>query len=258
MIKKIYFLLFSLLILSSASLFALTGRDIMEEVSDVNTAESTHSLVNLKLIDKNNAVSMRIIEMFVQKNNRNESRSLIIFHSPASVKNTRFLSIENKGRDNDQWIYLPALKRVRRIAASEGDKSFMGTDLTYNDMGARNVDADTHTLKGEKVLDERPCYLVQSVPKVLGAGQYSRRISWIDKERMIPLKMEMYDKEGKLIKIMRMENIKKIQGIWTPLITSMENVQTRHKTVITITKLVYNEKLPNGIFTTRFLQTGRL
>ncbi len=258
MIKKIYFLLFSLLILSSASLFALTGRDIMEKVSDVNTAESTHSLVNLKLIDKNNAVSMRIIEMFVQKNSKNESRSLIIFHSPASVKNTRFLSIENKGRANDQWIYLPALKRVRRIAASEGNKSFMGTDLTYNDMGARNVDADTHTLKGEKVLDGRPCYLVQSVPKDLGAGQYSRRISWIDKERMIPLKMEMYDKEGKLIKIMRMVNIKKIQGIWTPLITSMENVQTRHKTVITITKLVYNEKLPNGIFTTRFLQTGRL
>ena len=258
MIKKTFILLFSLIILSSTSLFALTGRDIMEKVSDVNTAESTHSLVNLKLIDKNNAVSMRIIEMFVQKNSKNESRSLIIFHSPASVKNTRFLSIENKGRANDQWIYLPALKRVRRIAASEGNKSFMGTDLTYNDMGARNVDNDTHTQTGEKIFDGRPCYLVQSVPKDLNDSQYSRRISWIDKERMIPLKMEMYDKEGKLIKIMRMENIKKIQGIWTPLITSMENVQTRHKTVITITKLVYNEKLPNGIFTTRFLQTGRL
>ncbi len=258
MIKKICITLFGMMFLTAASLFALSGRDIMKKVSNANNAQSTHSLVTLKLIDKNGGISSRVIEMFAKKNSRDESRSLIIFHSPASVKNTRFLSLENKGRDNDQWIYLPALKRVRRIAASEGDKPFMGTDLTYNDMGARNIDDDIHTLTGEKTLGGRKCYVVTSVPKTPGTSQYSKRISWIDTERMIPLRMELYDTEGKLIKIMLMKNIKKIQGEWTPMTTSMENVQTHHKTVITMTKLLYNETLPDGIFTTRFLQTGRL
>jgi len=258
MIKKISALIFSLLFLLALPLFALTGRDIMQKVKDTNNANSTHSLIKLQLIDKNNSVSSRIIEMFETKNSKGESLSLIIFHSPASVKNTRFLSIENKGRDNDQWIYLPALKRVRRIAASEGNKPFMGTDLTYNDMGSRNIDDDIYTLTGEKNFNGRNCYIVESVPKNTGKSQYSKRISWIDKERTILLKMQMYDKEGKFIKAMLMENIKTIQGHWTPLKTSMENVQTHHKTIITITKLMYDEKLPSGIFTTRFLQTGRL
>ncbi len=196
--------------------------------------------------------------MFGKKNSKNESMSLVIFHSPASVKNTRFLSLENKGRGSDQWIYLPALKKVRRIAASEGNKSFMGTDLTYDDMGARDIDDDTHTLAGEQKVAGRKCYVVESVPKDISSSQYSKRISYVDKERMIPVKMELFDKEGKLLKVMLMENIKNVQGHWTPLKTSMENVQEKHKTIITITKIVYDEKLPDGIFTTRFLQTGRL
>ena len=73
-----------------------------------------------------------------------------------------------------------------------------------------------------------------------------------------PLKMELYDNKGKLIKIMFMENIKNIQGHWTPLKTSMKNTQTNHKTIIEMTKIIYDEKIPAGIFTTRFLQAGRL
>lgn len=258
MIKKTFLILISAFLLSAASLSALTGKEIMQEASDSNEADSTHSLVDLKLIDKSNSMSTRIIEMFGKKNSKDESLSLIIFHSPASVKNTRFLSLENKGRGSDQWIYLPALKKVRRIAAGEGNKSFMGTDLTYDDMGSRNIEDDTHKLAGENKVNGRACYVVESIPRNGTKSQYSKRISFVDKERMIPLKMELFDKEGKLLKIMVMGDIKNIQGHWTPLSTSMENVQEKHKTIITITKIVYDEKLPDGIFTTRFLQSGRL
>ena len=258
MIKRKLPLLLGLFLVSVISLSALTGRDIIQKTADVNDAASTHSLVDLQLVDKTGKISSRVIEMFATKNTKDEALSLIIFHSPASVKNTRFLSIENKGRDNDQWIYLPALKKVRRIAAGEGNKSFMGTDLTYDDMGARNIDDDTHTLKGEKTINGRNCYVIESIPRKNEGNQYSRRISYVDKERMIPLKMELFDKEGKLAKVMLMESIKKVQGHWTPFKTTMENVQTRHKTIINMSKLVYDEKLPGGIFTTRFLKAGRL
>lgn len=250
--------IFILMIMISVSLFAKTGKDIVREATDQNEADSTHSLINLKLVEKNGSTGERIIEMFGKKNSKDESMALIIFHSPASVKNTRFLSLENEGRSSDQWIYLPALKRVRRISASEGGKSFMGTDLTYDDMGTRDIDADTHTLKGEEKIDGRICYIVESIPKDPEDSQYSRRVSWIDKDRMIPLKTELYDKDGKLLKILTTGNIKNIQGHWTPMKTTMKNVQTGHYTVIEVKKMVYNEKLPDGIFTSRFLQTGRL
>ncbi len=258
MIRKKLLTGFGLVLLLSASLFAETGRDIMQTVSDKNSTQSAHSLVTLRLIDKRGSVSTRIIEMFSKKNAKDETLSLIIFHTPASVKNTRFLSRENKGRKNDQWIYLPALKRVRRIAASEGNKSFMGTDLTYDDMGTRDVDKDIHTLTGDGKINGNNCYVIESRAKKEESSQYSKRISWIDKNKMIPLKVDFYDKSGKLIKELTTKNIKKIQGHWTPLETTMKNVQTGHSTVIIITKIVYNTKLPDGIFTTRFLRTGRL
>ena len=182
-------LLLGLLLVSTMSLSALTGREIIQKTEDTNNVSSTHSLVNLQIVDKTDKASSRVIEMFTTKNTKDETLSLIVFHSPASVKNTRFLSIENKGRDNDQWIYLPALKKVRRIAASEGNKSFMGTDLTYNDMGSRDIDNDTYTLKGEKTVNGRACYVVESVPKTSDGNQYSRRVSYVDKERFIPLKI---------------------------------------------------------------------
>ncbi len=247
-----------ILFIQAAAVSALTGRDVMQQAEDKNSSSSVHSLVDLKLIDRAGSTSTRILEMFTMKNKDGETRSLIIFHSPASVKNTRFLSLENRNRADDQWIYLPALKKVRRIAAGEGNKSFMGTDFTYDDMGTRNIDEDNHTLTGEEELNGRICYVVVSEPKNKGTSQYSKRISWIDKEMLIPLKLELFDKNGKLAKIMTMENIKRIQGRWTPLKTTMENIKTRHKTVISITKIVYDEKLPEGIFTTRFIKTGRL
>ncbi len=255
--KKLLSVIFILSIIGT-SLYAETGRDIMKKAADINDAKSTHSLVNLRLVDKNNSTSSRVIEMFGKKNIRDESMTLIIFHSPASVKNTRFLSLENKGRSNDQWIYLPALKRVRRIAASEGNKSFMGTDFTYDDMGIRDIDDDTHSLKGEETVSGCICYVIESVPKDLAGSQYSRRISWIDKEKMIPVKTELYDKDEKLKKVLTTEDIRNFQGHWTPMKTTMKNVQSGHLTVIAVTKIVFDENLPDGIFTTRFLQTGRL
>lgn len=248
----------ALLFLLTIPLHAQTGREIMQQAADKDMGDTTHTLVQMDLIDKNGTVSNRVVEMFGKESAEGSVMTMVIFHRPATVKDTRFLSITNEGRADDMWIYLPSLKRVRRIASSEGGDSFMGTDLTYDDMGSRDIDDDDHTLLGEESIDGYPCYVVESVPREPSDSQYSRRKTWMSKEMLLPIRTELFDKDGELLKVLTVGEIENIQGYWTPKITRMTNVQDNHSTVLTMERVIYNENLPDGIFTTRFLQTGRL
>ncbi|MGC9312376.1 MAG: outer membrane lipoprotein-sorting protein [Sediminispirochaetaceae bacterium] len=236
---------------------ALDGSAIIENAYNLPTGETSHSLVEMKLIDEGGEVHSRVVENWSMESAAGTNSNVIVFHSPATVKDTRFLSIENTNRDDDQWIYLPALGRVRRIAASEGDSSFMGTDFTYNDMQSREVYEDNHTLLREERFEEWDCYVVESIPKDPSSTQYSRRIQWIIKDTWMPVKGELYDKDGELLKVLSVRRLERVQGFWTAIDTTMENVQTGHSTELNIKKLVYNQDIPDSLFTVNFLRTGR-
>jgi len=246
----------ALLILVGTPLFALEGREIARRVYDRDTGDTTHSLVQMVLRESGGDTSTRTVENWIRESADGTSSSVIVFHEPASVKNTRFLTIENKDRDDDQWIYLPGLGRVRRIAASEGNSSFMGTDFTYDDMQSREVDEDIHKLLKEEQAQGYDCYVVESIPKE-SSPQYSKRIQWVAKENWIPVKVELYDSDGALHKVLTIGRIEKVQGFWTAIDTTMTNIRTDHSTDLNIKKLVYNEKVPEGLFTVNFLRTGR-
>ena len=132
-----------------------------------------------------------------------------------------------------------------------------GSDFTYSDMGGANIDKSSFSLLREETLNGIQCWVVESIPNNPHGSDYSKKISWISKEMIIPVYIEMFDREGKIIKKLTTENIEKIQGYWTPLVTRMENIQINHTTILTMDKIVYNENLPDSIFTSRFLQTGR-
>ncbi len=244
-------------LLSAASLFAIDGKQIAQNVYDRETGDSMHSLVEMNLIEADGQTSNRLVENWTKEAQDGTSSSVIVFHKPASVEGTRFLTVENEGRDDDQWIYLPGLGRVRRIAASEGDSSFMGTDFTYDDMQSRDVDQDTHTLLREEQQAGRDCYVVESVPKDPQDSQYSKRIQWVAKDIWVPVKVDFYDKSGEPLKTLSVSRIEKVQGFWTTIDTTMKNTQTGHATELNIKKLVYNEDLPDGLFSVNFLRTGR-
>ncbi len=254
--KRLFLTILSL-ILPMALLFPQSGDDIMRRVKDRETGSSSHALVQMELTDKKGVTSRRTLEMYGVKDSQGLNSMVVVFHEPASVRNTRYLAVENKGRDDDKWIFLPALKRVRRIAASEGGSSFMGSDFTYDDMSDREVEKDAHRLLREEQETGIDCFVVESVPKTGERTQYSRRVSWVDRERFLPLKIELFDRAGKLVKVATLEEIRKIQGYWTPTRTTMRNVQTGTATVLAMDKFVWDEALPAGIFTQRFLETGR-
>jgi outer membrane lipoprotein-sorting protein len=246
-----------LFLFSGIGVFALDGREVMEKVDSRERGKSSHAVVRMDLIDKKGSVNTRNVEMYAAEDAKGLKKFLVIFHSPASVRNTRYLAVENEGREDDKWIFLPALKRVRRIAAAEGGNSFMGSDFTYDDMSDREVGKDIHVLLKEEKEGPADCYVVESKPKDPKDSQYSKRIAWVDKNRWIPIKIELYDKSGNLQKTALMDSIEKVQGFWTPLKTTMKNIQTGTATVLTMEKFAWDEGIPPGLFTSRFLETGR-
>ncbi|MGQ9616098.1 MAG: outer membrane lipoprotein-sorting protein [Spirochaetota bacterium] len=257
--RKILFVLitfvFSLIL--TYKLFAISGEEIVRKMQSRDTGRSVHTLVKMDLIEKDGNIDSRWVENWGIEYEKDLTKMVVVFHSPPSIKDTRFLQIENPDREDDKWIYLPALKRVRRIAASEGGQSFMGTDFTYDDMSERKVERDYHELIGEERIDGYDCYVVESKSKNPGDSQYSRAVRWIRKDIWMPVKAELYDKKGQLLKMATWSNIKNIQGYWTAMVTEMKNVQTLHATRLEIKKVVYDEAIPPGLFTTQFLMTGR-
>lgn len=268
-IKIISICLIALFIVGSLNLTAaaIDGREIMEKVDDRNTGDSRHALMGMDLIDADGDLRARVLEVWSQKVDfeKDLDNTIMVFHEPSSIKNTRFLQKENDGEDDDQWIYLPDLGRVRRISGGQGGDSFMGSDFTYDDMKSREIEDFEYELLEEAVYKDYETYVVKAIPKNPEAEQYAKTISWITKEHYIPVKVEMYDKDsGELYKEMKVKGeIKKVDGIWTVFSTVMENLDSGHKTNLYVKKrndnylLEYNVEINDRRFSQQFLKTGR-
>ncbi|QTQ12000.1 outer membrane lipoprotein-sorting protein [Treponema parvum] len=239
---------------------AADATDIMRQVYDRKKPNFTKAALQMTLTDKNGTKETRNVGEYGRCRD-NLMDMVMIFFSPAAVKDTRFLQKENKNADDDKWIYLPALRSTRRVASSEGDKSFVGTDFTYDDMSTREVEEDTHELlKESETKNGFDCYVVKSVPLDKN-NQYLYRISWVDKKTMIPVYIEMYDKKEKLQKINTIKSIEERTGDKTyniPMEMQMDNVQTGHSTTLKILNIEVDKPLVEGYFSPNFLNTGRL
>ena len=267
--KIITITLIALLLIGSLNVTAASvdGREVMERVDERDTGDSRHALMGMDLIDAEGNVRPRVLEVWSQKVDFEQDldHTIMVFHEPSSIKNTRFLQKENDGEDDDQWIYLPDLGRVRRISGGQGGDSFMGSDFTYDDLKSREIDDFEYELLEEDVYNDYECYVVEAVPKNPEEEQYAKTISWVTKEHYVPVKVEMYDKDSKeLYKEMRVESeIKKVDGIWTVFSTVMENLDSGHKTNLYVKErdnnylLEYNIDINDRRFTQQFLETGR-
>ncbi len=254
--KKRIALLLALLSLTGL-LWAQSAETIMERSRNRIEATTVSTRARMLISAKDGSTTERLVDQYTSTE-KDITKTMVIFQKPASVAGTRFLTIENPGKAADQWIYLPSLGKVRRIAASEGSASFMGTDLSYDDLSSADRDPglDSYTLLREEVLNGRNSWVIEAKPKSADY-QYSRMLGWIDKESYIAMKMELYDKKGKLAKIMEMGEIKDIQGRLTPTLTKMSTVQAGTSTTIYTDIMKYDDPIPASVFTERFLLTGK-
>ncbi len=237
------------------------GTEIMQKVADFKKPSYTQSQVIMTLKDKSgNEEKRQLIEY--GKNENGKTYAVMDFKGPASVKDTRFLQVTNDNGPDDKWIYLPSLKSVRRVNSSEGSKSFMGTDATYDDLSTREMSEDDHQyIKEESITVANGvsynCYVIKEVPFDKKSSQYNYRMVWVDKDSMYPVHTEMFDKNDKLVKVLEVLSIEKINGYDIPKEDCLTNVQTGHSTTLSIVKIQIDQPLPDRVFTQNFLQTGK-
>lgn len=256
MTRKI-FLLTLILGLISGSVFAQDAMEIVSSSRNRIKAETTSTRSRMVITARNGSTTERLIDQY-SKDGPNGSRTVIVFQQPANVAGTRFLTMQNASGSDDRWIFLSELKRIRRVAASEGSGNFMGTDFSYDDIAAtsRKADLDTHTLLREENYNGTLCYVIESVPKD-SSFQYSRMIQWIAKDTYIILKIELYDRRNTHIKTVEMSGIQDIQGRQTVTVTKISTIAAGTSTTLTNEITKYDDPIPEGVFTTRFLETGR-
>ena len=235
----------------------LDGRAIAKLSYDRPNGDDRRQLCTMTLINQRGATRVRKVEMFA-KDYGEVQKSIMVFREPADVKNTMFLSwsYEDPNKDDDRWLYMPAMKNVRRISGKSKNEYFMGTDFTYDDLGKRSVDKDKHTLLGEEQLEGRNCWKLESVP-VDPEELYVRRVSWIDKESHVLIRTDYYDKDG-LNKTLLVKDLRQEKGIWTNFHTEVNSVSRQHQTILKIESIEYDTGLKDELFRVATLQGGRL
>lgn len=255
---RVSLLFVTLLFLSNTSGLAqeITGLEIIENVYNRPVGEDMTADLTMTLINSSGKERVRKIKQF-SRDFGDVEKKIMFFVAPADVKNTSFMSwsYDEEGKDDDQWIYLPALKKVKRISSDSKSDYFMGSDFTYDDLGDRKPTDDNHTLLREEKLQGEDCYVVESIPKDEDY-MYSKTVTWIIKDKWIGLKKEFYDEDGDLLKILTVNKYEKINGFWIIINTEMKNVQRDHKTVMELRNVKINTNIPKSKFTERIMTRG--
>jgi len=249
--------LFALLAGVSFAIHAQDAENIVRASRDRIQADTVSTRSRMVIRARDGTTSERVIDQY-SKDGPRGSRNVIVFQRPESVAGTRFLTMEVPGGADDRWIFLPALGRVRRVAASEGSGSFMGTDFSYDDISSadRGADMDTHTLLREEALNGAACHVIQSVPKD-SSYQYAKMIQWIAKDSLITMKIELYDRRNTLVKVAEMSGVREVQGRQTVTETKMTTLAAGTSTTIIMDIVKYDDPIPESVFTTAYLETGR-
>ncbi|WP_321532605.1 outer membrane lipoprotein-sorting protein [uncultured Desulfuromonas sp.] len=257
--KLILMMLLGMLVFSPLSGLSaeLTGRQIMTLVDECPDGEDRISRMKMTLINNRGRERVRELKSF-SKDYGKDKKTVMVFEAPADVRDTAFLSWEydDPGRDDDKWLYLPALKKERRISGSGKNDYFMGSDFTYDDMGDRNVDEDTHTLLGEETVQGHDCWKIESVP-IDPDDMYTRKRLWVSKEAHMVVQAEYYDKDG-LLKVYRALEISKQGGFWTLFRSEMDNVSRSHKTLWQVESVTYDSGLEDRLFRVATIQRGAI
>lgn len=235
----------------------MNGREIMTLVDERPDGDDRRSFLTMTLINKQGRQRVRELESF-SKDFGKDKKSVMVFQQPADVRGTAFLSWEydETAREDDKWLYMPAMKKVRRISGASKNEYFMGSDFTYDDLGDRRVDEDTHTLLGEEAAREHDCWKIESIP-VDKDALYTRKILWVSKEAHMTVQAEYYDKDG-LLKVYRALDFRKQDGFWTLYKSEMENVARHHKTVMAVDAMQYDNGLSDGLFRVSAIQRGSI
>ncbi|MBR6296313.1 MAG: outer membrane lipoprotein-sorting protein [Treponema sp.] len=263
--KKLILTLSTALLALSLNAQTLSGYDIMKKADEVPSPKTSSSTATLTIHSKKGNDRIREVIM-KSKDYGDVEKEVIVFTTPKDVAGTGYLMFnykeDSKGnkKDSDNWLYMPAMKKTRRIASSgsESEGSFMGTDFTYQDMGDRSLSKYNYNLLGEESVDGVSCYKVECISKA-HTEKDPRYITYISKSDFIMRKCEFYDRQNQLHRVLTCSNFTTIKGFTTAQKMKMENVQTGTWSLIETKNITYDANdIDDSIFTVAALEKGRI
>jgi hypothetical protein len=162
-------------------------------------------------------------------------KSLVLFDTPRDIEGTALLSHAKILDPDDQWLYLPALKRVKRISSSNKSGPFVGSEFAFEDFTAIELNKFDYRYVGTEACGDLTCDVIERTPRYENSG-YTRQVSWVDQTDFQIRKVEFYDRRGDLLKVLELSDYRNYEGVWRAHLLSMTNVQTRKQT-----QLVYGD-----------------
>ena len=241
----------------------LTGRKIMERVDERDDGDNITQDIEMILIDKRGNRRVRKIRAF-GRDQGEDTHSILFFLSPADVKDTGFLTYDydEDDKDDDQWLYLPALKKTKRIASGDKSGSFMGSDFTYADMTDRKLDRYDYKLLQEGEVEGVKVWIVEAIPNhedEIEETGYTKTVAFVRQDNDVVIRSKHWVKKGKREKYFDVKKLEQIDGIWTPTemhMTTKKGKNILHKTIIKSTNVHFNQDLSPDQFTVRQLEKG--
>lgn len=240
----------------------LSARDIMEKnfyVTKVQnmTNDSTMTLTN----DKGQRRVRKMHSVSVLQPNGIDSNLMIRFLFPGDVDGTGYLQMQHHQADDDMWIYLPALKKVRRLVANNKKDSFVGTDFSYGDILLPVVDTFHHRIRGKsETMGDEDCWVIESVPasdEIKRDHGYAMKTAWVSKRSFMERKVEYLDAAGRPLKTLTVSEVRELdpaKGKWWAMRREMVNHQTGHSTLLVFENLDTQKPVGESFFTTRYLE----
>lgn len=221
----------------------MTGLELAHLMDKREAPKDMKSNMSMVLTNKNGKTRNSKIRSYSKDENK---KQILWFLAPAEDKGFAYLKIEHEDKNDDMKLWLPNFKKIRRISSRKKSESFMGSDMSYEDMSSRELNEYTYSITGSGTVEGKDCYILESIPNGIKT-EYSKHISWITKDSYLPLKEESFDKNGKLLKVKSIvyQQIKKY-NIMKEL--HVKNVQRNHQTVLKFDNIEVDSGIENKIF----------
>lgn len=231
------------------------GSDLAQRVYDRPDGKDAAFAMTMTLTQKGRNPRVRKMLLYRLDEKADEVSTLIRFTEPADIEGTGLLTRDHASGDSDQWIYLPALERTRRIDSNRKGGRFVNSDYYYEDLRDRQVHQDQHRILGQEAWSGVTCDMLESIPTEAGNSVYSKRISWIDPATLLPLRVDFFEKrQDQPSKRLQVAKREKIQGYWTVMDSTLTDLGNGHQTRLTLERTQYDRGLPARLFTTQTLE----
>ena len=246
-------------LLASGAALADDGAVLAQRVYDRPDGKDTTSVVTMSLTEEGKPARVRGMVVFRASAAGGQVSTLIRFTDPADIQGTGLLTIDGTDGVSNQWIYLPAMQRVRRVDSNRKGGRFVNSDYYFEDLRDRKPTMDTHRLLGRERVGDTDCDMLESVPVDAANSVYVRRVSCIDPKSLLPLRIDFFernaDQPSKRLLVVKREQV---QGYWTVMDSTLNDLASGHQTRLTVGKVLYDRNLPESLFTSRALAEERV